>query len=1164
MKAARGDLHQHVAVRSDLMVLGQTDVVPRCYETASSSSRVASRPEGSVDVEKVETGNIDIVSTLWVKKDILLLIRSFPYHQLAHSRTNASGKVSHALVDSEDGIIFAVVAGLRCPFLIDSGAQVNTFTEELFRELTSDPDCNKNVFNVQSQADRPLKAYASKGNIDVIATFHAYMFVSDDRPVLLEKFYVVKELRSLLSRSTAARYSVLMLGLKVPVQPRVDDDKRPLLAGEIAAISNDEIFPKFNIPPVKIHYDQSRPPCRNIFFNIPLSVKPLVEERIHGLVKANIIEPVEEGMDTSFCSSMLVVPKGKDDIRLVIDLRGPNRYIYRSPFAMPTLEKILAELNGATWFSTIDLSNAFFHIELDEESRHLTNFCTEFGMFRCVRMPFGLCNAPDVFQETLQRKILGGCKGCKNFQDDILVFGSTKAEHDENLAAVLSCLASHNVKLNESKCVFGSQFVNFLGFDLTPEGWMVEDEKTSAIRQFRTPSNCSEVKSFLGLITFVDKFILHRATKTEHLRKLATSEKFYWSKSEEDEFLYLKNEALNTIKRLGYYNQSDPIELFVDASSTGLGAVLAQYNSDGKPRIIACASKVLSPSEQRYPHTQKEALAVVWGVERFSYYLLARPFVVRTDAEANQYIFNSNHRMGKRAVTRAEGWALRLQPYDFSIQRVPGSENVADVLSRLIPETQKCESFEEDEEKHYLYALDTGCMEITWSEIESASEEDEELRTVREAMRMERWPNEVKAYEAQKKKLHLLGPLVFTDERVVLPRSLRRSALDSAHGGHVGEMAMKRIMRQFFWWPKMSKQVSKYVKNCETCALLAKRNPPVPLASRDLPEGPWEILQIDFLSVPNVGAGEFLVVIDTYSRYLSVVEMRSMDADSTNSALNEVFHTWGFPTVIQSDNGPPFQSASFVKFWEEKGVRVRKSIPLCPQSNGAVERQNQGLIKALSAARLDGTNWKQALQQYVHRHNTLVPHSRLGVTPFELLVGWRHRGTFPSLWSSSSSNVLDREDVRERDAESKLSSKLYADRVRGAKESDIRVGDVVLLAQTKKSKTDPVFSSERFKVVTREGAKVVIVSQTGVQYARNVQEIKKAPEFEVTTDTSGPVEGGNEADNGIDPFDVTEDSSMAEGTNSAQHPDVQRSLRRRSLITRPRRFDDHYLYSIFQ
>lgn len=191
------------------------------------------------------------------------------------------------------------------------------------------------------------------------------------------------------------------------------------------------------------------------------------------------------------------------------------------------------------------------------------------------------------------------------------------------------------------------------------------------------------------------------------------------------------------------------------------------------------------------------------------------------------------------------------------------------------------------------------------------------------------------------------------------------------------------------------------------------------------------------------------------------------------------------------------------------------------------------------------------------------------------MVGWKYRGTFPSLWAKSSSNDIDLTDLRERDAETKLSNKKYADNVRGAQDSDISVGDVVLLAHQKKHKTDPNFSSERYKVITRVGAKVVVMSKTGVQYARNVHDVKRAPGFDPTTVqanekllqhpdeipdmaldaslTSSPVE--------IELIPQPE-SSGSSGIVPASTAEP-RSLRRRNTIKRPSRFGDDFVYCVF-
>lgn len=290
---------------------------------------------------------------------------------------------------------------------------------------------------------------------------------------------------------------------------------------------------------------------------------------------------------------------------------------------MPTLESILMELHVAQWFSTIDLTiMAFFHIELDESSRHLTNFFTGDALYRYRRLPFGLSNAPDIFQETFQTVVLAGCKGTVNYLDDILVHGKTKEEHDANLAKVLNCLQNHNVKINESNCILSKRSVKFIGFTVSSEGWKIDEGKISAIKNIRIPETQGEVKSFLGLINFIEKFIPSRADKTRKLRDLAKAEKFYWNQDLNDEFNFLKNEAWSAITTLGYFNKQDKTELFVNASPYGLGAVLVQFDENSKPRVVACASKALTVTEQKYPQTQKEALAMVWGVERLSIYCI--------------------------------------------------------------------------------------------------------------------------------------------------------------------------------------------------------------------------------------------------------------------------------------------------------------------------------------------------------------------------------------------------------------------------------------------------------------------------------------------------------------------------------------------------------------
>lgn len=232
---------------------------------------------------------------------------------------------------------------------------------------------------------------------------------------------------------------------------------------------------------------------------------------------------------------------------------------------------------------------------------------------------FGIVCEPELFQQIMEM-ILSGCDNCFNYMDDIVIFGKIQDELKRCEKKVLRRLKEYNVRLNYEKCIFGEQQIKFLGHTLSKKGIAPTMDKVYSVIRFRQPKTCEEVRSFLGLITFVGKFIPNLATITEPLRiltkKYAT---FKWEKEQQQAFDQLKAHLTSSLV-LGYYNVRDRTQLYADASPVGLGAVLVQFK-EGEPRIISYASKSLSETVKRYFQTEKEALALVWAVERFHFYL---------------------------------------------------------------------------------------------------------------------------------------------------------------------------------------------------------------------------------------------------------------------------------------------------------------------------------------------------------------------------------------------------------------------------------------------------------------------------------------------------------------------------------------------------------------
>lgn len=712
------------------------------------------------------------------------------------------------------------MGGSFIEFLIDSGSPVNTITHA---DYTSLLEGNARLFNKKKGSERKFYAYGSEIPLKVVSTFRAKLEVNNQKPTTIADFFVVQGAkRSLLGKPTAEIVKVLQVGLHVNV---VKENQ----------LTNQSPFPKAPGIQIEFEIDRNVIPKKTAYFRVPLGVENLVDEKLETMLAQDVIERVTQ--PSKWISPLVVVPKGTKDVRICVDMRNPNKAIKRIHHPLPIIEDFLPNLTGAKIFSRLDIKSAYHHLELHPNSRELTTFLTRKGLMRYKRLAFGVNCAPEIFQKFME-EILFGAEGCMVMLDDIIIFARNIKEHDARLQEVKRRLKNNNLAINESKSKYCVQELDFLGFHLSQSGCRPTQEKVEAIRNFRQPESSAEICSFLGLVNFVGGFIMNLSDKTKALREAAKGP-FVWNENQQHEFDELRTALVRETIEKAYFRRNAPTFLYTDASAAGLGAVLLQkHNENGKitPRVIAFASKALTDVEKRYAQTQREALAVVWAVERFYIYLFGTVFKILTDHQPLKFIYGEKTRpIGKRMITRAEGWALRLQPYHFEIEYCPGNQNIADVLSRLM--RCKDEPFEENSPQH-LAAVTSWNREgkaVSPEDIRDATKDDNEIQEVLQALETNQWKSELIKFRAFANELHCHEGILMRNERAVIPRNLREKVMQVAHRGHPGAVTMKALIRDRVWWPGMDKEVEIFIKTCLGCAAVSRCNPPEELIRTSLP-----------------------------------------------------------------------------------------------------------------------------------------------------------------------------------------------------------------------------------------------------------------------------------------------------------------------------------------
>ena len=521
-------------------------------------------------------------------------------------------------------------------------------------------------------------------------------------------------------------------------------------------------------------------------------------------------------------------------------------------YPLPRVEDLFATLAGGKTFTKLDLAHAYQQIPLEESSKQYVTINTHKGLYQYNRLPFGVAAAPSIFQRTLEN-LLQGIPHVSIYLDDILVTGTSEAEHLDTLDQVLNRLETAGLRLKQRKCAFMLESVIYLGHKISQKGLQPTEEKVRAITEASPPTNVSQLRSFLGLINYYGKFFPNLAKMLAPLYSLLQkATRWSWGKPQQSAFQEAKTQ-LTSEKLLIHYDPSKELLLSCDASPYGIGAVLSHRMQDGTDQPIAFASRSLSKAEKGYAHLDKEGLAIVYGVKKFHQYLYGRKFTITSDHKPLEHIFSSTRPTPSLASARIQRWALTLSAYNYQIQYKPGKDNSnADALSRLpLPESPTSVPLP-GETIFLMDTLETSPVNAT--QIRTWTSKDPVLSRVKELV-LQGWVDttdeQLQPYQRRKDELSIHAGCILLGSRVVVPPAGRQKIMEELHQGHPGITRVKGLARGFVWWPGMDLDLENMVKSCPNCQVNQKAPPVAPLHPWEWPQRPWTRLHIDY-------AGPFL------------------------------------------------------------------------------------------------------------------------------------------------------------------------------------------------------------------------------------------------------------------------------------------------------------------
>jgi transposase InsO family protein len=740
----------------------------------------------------------------------------------------------------------------------------------------------------------------------------------------------------------------------------------------------------------------------NPVFQHPYRAGPAAREaekvEVDRMLKLGVIEPSH----AEWASPVVLIPKQDGSTRFCIDYRRLNSLTARDVYPLPRMDECLDSLGDAEYFTTLDANTGFWQIEVSPKDRDKTTFSCHVGMYRFLRMPFGLVNAPATFQRAMDI-ILSGVRWefVIVYLDDIIIFSNSFEEHLKHIDLVLQKLSEAGATLKFPKCHFFRKAVDYLGHRLLPHKLQVLEKNVEAIAKAEPPTTKTQVRSFLGLCGVYRRFVPGYAALAKPLTMLTKKgwpELFKLSDEQRRAFDSLKHHLL-TPPTLSLPRAGRPYAIDTDASDGQIGCVLQQKDDEGQYHPLGYWSRQLNAAERNYSATEKEALAIVWAVTHLRPYLERTHFVVRTDHSSLQWLLSiagENPRLVR--------WRLRLAEFSFDIRYKPGRVNqAADALSRM-PTAGGDES---------PLDLEVPCLAIgSPIAVRSSIAVPKAGPTLEEAPLAPLKLTEIISEQATDDLCRILSEkgTVTEDLRGVLcrispldgssqmliPETLRERLMALFHlprvAGHTGFSKMYQQMRQLFYWPRMAADITCYVSRCPSCV---KKSLKVSRKTTRLtlfpPTAPMEFIAMDImgpLTTTERGNRFLLVVTDRFTKLTRAYPLASMTADVVARTFFEgwVAAGYGIPHVLLTDNGTQFVSKFFQTFCRLLGIKQVHTSAYRPSTNGQTERFNRTIANFMTAYVSEHQrDWDELAAVATYSYNS-KPHSSTGFSPFELVT----------------------------------------------------------------------------------------------------------------------------------------------------------------------------------